>query len=69
MAQPRLQCLAPPGQPEGAGWAGRLFPPDHKTQLLRDFEDGNLRVDPLEIGKGWRIVNIVVSVHVPRILL
>jgi hypothetical protein len=31
-------------------WADRLFPPDYKAQLLPDFENGNLRVNPLEIG-------------------
>jgi hypothetical protein len=32
--------------------ADRLFPAHCKAQPLCDFEDGNLTVDPLEIGQG-----------------
>jgi hypothetical protein len=37
----------------GARRADGLLPTDCKTQPLCDFEDGNLAVDPLEIGQGW----------------
>ena len=49
--------------------ADRLLPTYCKAQPLCGFEDGDLAFDPLEIGQGWRIMNIVVSVHRARILL
>jgi hypothetical protein len=49
--------------------ADRLLPTYCNTQSLCHFEDGDLAVDPLEIGQRWRIMNVVVSVHVVRILL
>ena len=69
---PALPAIVDSGEGETALRAlraDRLFPPDHKAQLLRNFEDGNLRVDPLEIEQGRRKVNVVVAVHVVRILL
>jgi hypothetical protein len=64
---PALPAIVDSGEGKaalGARRADRLLPADCKTEPLCDFEDGDLTVDPLEIRQGWRIMNIVVSVHV-----
>jgi len=53
---PALPPVVDSGEGKAALRARRadgFLPTDCKTQPLCDFEDGDLAVDPLEIGQGW----------------